>query len=50
MEVVESQNAPVILEIHPNEIAYLGKNFVGTVRKYALRNKVPVVILIYHGS
>lgn len=50
MEEVEAQNAPVILEIHPDEIAYLGNNFVATVREYALRSKVPVVIHLDHGS
>lgn len=50
MEEVEAQNAPVILEIHPSEIAYLGDNFVATVREYALRSKVPVVIHLDHGA
>lgn len=50
MEEVEEQNAPVILEIHPDEIAYLGDNFVATVREYALRSKVPVVIHMDHGG
>lgn len=50
MEEVEAQNAPVILEIHPSEIAYLGDNFVATVREYALRSSVPVVIHLDHGA
>lgn len=50
MEQVEESNAPVILEIHPDEIAYLGDNFVATVREYALRSKVPVVIHMDHGG
>lgn len=50
MEEVEAQNAPVILEIHPVEIEYLGDNFVATVREYALRSKVPVVIHLDHGG
>lgn len=44
MEEVEAQKAPVIIEIHPDEIAYLGDSFVATVRDYALRSQVPVVI------
>ena len=32
MEEVEAQNSPVILEIHPDEIAYLGDYFVATGR------------------
>ena len=50
MEEVEAQNSPVILEIHPDEIAYLGDYFVATVREYALRSPVPVVIHLDHGA
>lgn len=50
MEEVEANNAPVILEIHPDEIEYLGNNFVATVREYAHRSKVPVVIHMDHGG
>lgn len=50
MEEVEANNAPVILEIHPDEIEYLGDNFVATVREYAHRSKVPVVIHMDHGG
>ncbi|WP_394699467.1 class II fructose-bisphosphate aldolase [uncultured Trichococcus sp.] len=35
IEEVEVQDAPVILEIHPDEIAYLNDEFVATVREYA---------------
>ena len=37
MEEVEDQNAPVILEIHPDEIAYLGDCFVAMVRIMPIR-------------
>lgn len=50
MEEMENQKAPVILEIHPDEIEYLGDNFVATVREYALRSKIPVVIHLDHGG
>ncbi len=50
MEEVEANNAPVILEIHPDEIEYLGDNFVATVREYAHKSKVPVVIHMDHGG
>lgn len=50
MEEMEAQKAPVILEIHPDEIAYLGDNFVETVRAYALKSSVPVVIHLDHGG
>ena len=50
MEEVEDQNAPVILEIHPDEIAYLGDCFVAMVRDYAYKSRVPVVIHLDHGA
>lgn len=50
MEEVEEQNSPVIIEIHPDEINYLGDNFVAIVREYALRSKVPVVLHLDHGG
>ncbi|RHK05358.1 ketose-bisphosphate aldolase [Enterococcus casseliflavus] len=50
MEEVEAQDAPVILEIHPDEIEYLGDFFIATVREYALKSKVPVVIHLDHGG
>ena len=50
MEEVERLEYPVILEIHPDEIEYLGNNFVSIVRAYALNSKVPVVIHLDHGS
>lgn len=50
MEVAEETNSPVILEIHPLEIDYVGDNFVAVVREYALRSKVPVVIHLDHGA
>lgn len=50
MEEVERLNAPVILEIHPDEIAYLNDEFVAAVRVYAHKSKVPVVIHLDHGG
>ncbi|QIK70072.1 ketose-bisphosphate aldolase [Erysipelothrix sp. HDW6C] len=50
MEVVEETNSPVILEIHPDEIDYIGDNFVAVVREYARNSKVPVVIHLDHGG
>ncbi|MDU5333933.1 ketose-bisphosphate aldolase [Enterococcus sp.] len=50
MEEVEAQNAPVILEIHPDEIAYLNDEFVAAVKDYAHNSKVPVVIHMDHGG
>ncbi|EOH78418.1 ketose-bisphosphate aldolase [Enterococcus malodoratus] len=50
MEEVETQNAPVILEIHPDEIAYLNDEFVAAAKEYAHNSKVPVVIHMDHGG
>ena len=50
METAEETNSPVILEIHPLEISYLGDNFVSVIREYALRANVPVVIHLDHGA
>lgn len=50
MEVAEETNSPVILEIHPLEIEYLTDPFVLTIKEYAHKAKVPVVIHMDHGS
>lgn len=50
VEEAERLNAPVILEIHPDEIAYLNDEFVASVRAYAHNSKVPVVIHLDHGG
>ena len=50
MEVAEETNSPVILEIHPLEIEYLTDPFVLTVKEYAHKSKVPVVIHMDHGA
>lgn len=50
MEEVEAQNSPVIFEIHPDEIAYLGDSFIATIRDYAHNSPVPVVIHLDHGG
>lgn len=50
MEEVETQNAPVILEIHPDEISYLNDEFVVSAKEYAHNSKVPVVIHMDHGG
>lgn len=50
MEEAEAQNAPVILEIHPDEIAYLNNEFVAAAREYAHNSSVPVVIHMDHGG
>lgn len=50
VEVAEETNSPVILEIHPEELAYLGDEFVETVKLYAYKSIVPMVIHLDHGG
>lgn len=50
VEEAERLNAPVILEIHPDEIAYLNDEFVASVRAYAHNSKIPIVIHLDHGG
>lgn len=50
METARETNSPVILEIHPSELAYLTDAFIDTVRKMAYEAPVPVVIHLDHGS
>lgn len=50
LEAVEEENAPVIIEIHPDEIDYLGDEFVETVKAHAHNASVPVVIHLDHGG
>lgn len=50
IEEAERLDAPVILEIHPDEIAYLNDEFVASVRAYAHNSKIPVVIHLDHGA
>lgn len=50
MEEAETQKSPVILEIHPDELSYLGGSFIAAVKDYALRSSIPVVIHLDHGG
>ncbi|MEY8444974.1 ketose-bisphosphate aldolase [Enterococcus ratti] len=50
MEETERLKAPVILEIHPDEIAYLNNEFISSVKAYAQTSKVPVVVHLDHGK
>lgn len=50
IETAEKMNAPVIIEIHPDEISYLGDEFISSVKAYAYNSSVPVVIHLDHGG
>ena len=50
VEVAEELNAPVIIEIHPDELRFVKESFVAAVRAEAHRAKVPVFIHLDHGA
>lgn len=50
MEASEEKNAPVIIEIHPDELSFMGPDILGAVLARAHRSSVPVVIHLDHGS
>ena len=50
IEVAEELNAPVIIEIHPDELRFVKDSFVAAVRAEANRAKVPVCIHLDHGA
>ncbi len=50
VEVAEELNAPVIIEIHPDELRFVKDSFVAAVRAEANRTKVPVCIHLDHGA
>lgn len=50
VEVAEETYSPVILEIHPEELSYLGEEFIETVKLTAYRSNVPMVIHLDHGG
>ena len=50
IETAEEEQAPVIIEIHPDELAYLGDTFIETIKATALQTSIPVVIHLDHGG
>jgi len=50
IEASEEKQAPVIIAIHPDELSFLGDDFMAAVREAALRATVPVVIHLDHGA
>lgn len=50
IEASEEKQAPVIIAIHPDELSFLGDDFMAAVRETALRATVPVVIHLDHGA
>ncbi len=50
IESCEKEKSPVILAIHPNELAFTGDSFVEMVKDVANKTNVPVVLHLDHGS
>lgn len=50
VKTCEELNSPVILEIHPDELSYIGDSFVKTVLDKAYKTKIPVVVHLDHGA
>lgn len=50
IEVAESLDSPVILEVHPDEHAFVGDSFITYLRELAVNAAVPVVIHQDHGQ
>lgn len=48
MEACEEKNAPVIIEIHPDELDHVGPEMVKVVTERAHRTKIPVCIHLDH--
>ena len=50
MEVTEELNAPIIIAIHPDELAHTGVEMVKAIIERAHKSFVPVVIHLDHGA
>lgn len=50
IEASEEASSPVILAIHPDELAFVGSSFVKAAIEQAVQTSVPVCIHLDHGS
>ena len=50
IESCEKEKSPVILAIHPNELAFTGDSFVEMIKDMANKTTVPVALHLDHGS
>ncbi len=50
VELAEDQKAPLILEIHPDELRHTGPEFVTAIREKVSKIKIPVCIHLDHGA
>lgn len=50
INAAEKKNAPAIIQIHPDELSYIGDNFVAYVRQAVNHTRVPMAIHVDHGA
>lgn len=50
MKACEEENAPVIIEIHPHELSFIGNEVTEAIKAYANKTSIPVVLHLDHGS
>lgn len=50
MDISEKKNAPVIIEIHPDELKHIGTDVVSGMIKRASESTIPTVIHMDHGA
>ncbi len=50
LEASEEMNAPVIIEVHPDELSFARPSFITMLAEEALKSPVPVCIHLDHGS
>ncbi len=50
MRACEELDAPVIIEIHPHELAFTGDAFVAAIREYLYKSRIPAVLHLDHGD
>lgn len=49
MDISERMDAPVIIEIHPDELKHLGSDVIASVRQRIQNSPIPAVIHLDHG-
>lgn len=49
IESAEEYEAPVIIEIHPDELAYIGDDFIEMIKSRIHKSDIPVVLHLDHG-
>ena len=50
LEASIEKDAPVIVEVHPDELAFAGDSFIKLIREEAIKAPIPVCIHLDHGA